>query len=121
MNFTDVFIRRPILSLVVSTLILLIGAAAVFNLPIRQFPLMENATITINTSYPGGSAELIQGFITTPIAQAVSTAAGIEYLQSSSSQSTSTITARLKLNADSTQAMTEIMAKINQVKYRLPR
>jgi len=121
MTFTDLFIRRPILSLVVSTLILLIGAAGVLNLPIRQFPLMENATITVTTNYPGGTADQIQGFITTPIAQAISTAYGIEYLSSSSTAGNSVITARLKLNADSTQAMTEIMAKINQVKYRLPR
>lgn len=121
MHFTDLFIRRPILALVVSTLILLIGAAALLNLPVRQFPYMENATITVTTTYPGGSASLMQGFVTQPIAQSISTAAGIEYLTSSSTQGTSIVTARLKLNADSNQAMTEIMAKINEVKYKLPR
>ena len=121
MQFTDLFVRRPILSLVVSTLIFLVGIAAIFKLPIRQFPRTESATIVVTTNYPGGSADMMQGFITTPIAQSISTASGIEYLSSASRQGLSTITARLKLNADSNQAMTEIMAKINEVKYRLPR
>ncbi len=121
MAFTDTFIRRPILALVINALIFLLGVAALRSIPIREFPLMENATITITTQYPGGTAEMIQGFITTPIAQAISTATGIEYLSSSSTAGSSTLTARLKLNADSNQAMTEIMAKLNQVKYRLPR
>ena len=119
--FTDTFIRRPILALVISALIFLLGIAAMRSVPIREFPLMENATITITTQYPGGTAETIQGFITTPIAQAISTATGIEYLSSSSTAGASTITARLKLNADSNQAMTEIMAKLNEVKFKLPR
>lgn len=119
--FTDTFIRRPILALVINALIFLLGIAALRSVPIREFPLMENATITITTQYPGGTAETIQGFITSPIAQSISTASGIEYLTSSSTAGTSTITARLKLNADSNQAMTEIMAKLNQVKYKLPR
>ncbi|HET8710467.1 MAG TPA: efflux RND transporter permease subunit, partial [Spongiibacteraceae bacterium] len=119
--FTDTFIKRPILALVINTLIFLLGIAALRSVPIREFPLMENATITITTQYPGGTAETIQGFITTPIAQAISTATGIEYLSSSSTAGASTVTARLKLNADSNQAMTEIMAKLNEVKYKLPR
>ena len=119
--FTDLFIQRPILALVINTLILLLGLAAARSVPIREFPLTENATITITTSYPGGTAETMQGFVTTPIAQAISTAAGIEYLTSSSMPGSSTISARLKLNADSNQAMTEIMAKLNEVKYKLPR
>ncbi|HSB96303.1 MAG TPA: efflux RND transporter permease subunit, partial [Spongiibacteraceae bacterium] len=121
MPFTDLFIRRPILSLVVNMLILLLGIAALRGLPIREFPLMENATITVTTNYPGGTAETMQGFVTTPIAQAISTAAGIEYLSSTSTPGISVVTARLKLNADSNQAMTEIMAKLNEVKYKLPR
>jgi len=119
--FTDTFIKRPILALVINALIFLLGVAALRHVPIREFPLMENATITIRTQYPGGTAETIQGFITTPIAQAISTATGIEYLSSSSQAGSSTITARLKLNADSNLAMTEIMAKLNEVKYKLPR
>ena len=119
--FTDTFIRRPILALAINAMIFLLGIAALRNMPIREFPLMENATITVTTQYPGGTAETIQGFITAPIAQAISTATGIEYLSSSSTAGNSTITARLKLNVDSNQAMTEIMAKLNEVKYKLPR
>ena len=121
MKVTDLFIRRPILALVVNVLILLMGTAALFKVTVRQFPLMENASINIKTAYPGGTAETMQGFITTPIAESISTASGIEYMTSSSTPGLSTITVQLKLNADSNQAMTEIMAKINEVKYRLPR
>ncbi len=81
---TDIVIERPILALVINMLILLIGLAAARSVPIREFPLTENATITITTNHPGGTAETMQGFVTTPIAQAISTAAGIEYLTSSS-------------------------------------
>jgi multidrug efflux pump len=121
MKITDLFIRRPILALVVNVLILLMGAAAMAKVAIRQFPLVENATITITTNYPGGTAETMQGFVTQPIAEAISTASGIEYLKSSSTAGQSVITVQLALNANSNVAMTEIMAKINEVKYRLPR
>ncbi|HEX5318267.1 MAG TPA: MexW/MexI family multidrug efflux RND transporter permease subunit [Stellaceae bacterium] len=120
MRFTDLFIKRPVLALVVSLLILLIGLKAMFGLPIRQFPKLSNTTITVTTTYPGASPELIQGFITTPIEQAVATAEGIDYLTSSSVQSTSTVTAYIKLNYDPNQAMTDVMAKVQQVKYLLP-
>src|ERR1700739_2029780 len=100
MKFTDIFIRRPVLALVVSLLILLIGAMAMVNLPIRQYPKLSNTTITVATTYPGASAELMQGFITTPISQAVSTTEGIDYLTASSIQGTSTVTAYTRLNYD---------------------
>jgi multidrug efflux pump len=121
MNFTDLFIRRPILSIVVSLLILLVGMRAVYDLPLRQFPELTNTVITINTSYPGAPAELMQGFITTPIEQAVAAVDGVDYLTSSSTQSASTVTAYMKLNADPGDAMTEVMSKVQQVKYQLPR
>lgn len=120
MTFTDLFIRRPILSITVSVLIFLTGLAALFSLPIRQYPQMESATIIVATSYPGASQEVIQGFITTPIAQAIASASGIEYLTSSSTMGRSEIKAKLILNADADRAMTEILAKVQQVKYRLP-
>ncbi|HEX3537587.1 MAG TPA: efflux RND transporter permease subunit, partial [Stellaceae bacterium] len=120
MKFTDIFIRRPVLSLVVSLLILLIGARAMSGLQIRQYPKLSNTTITVTTTYPGASPDLIQGFITTPIEQAVATAEGIDYLTSSSIQSTSTVTAYIRLNYDPGQALTDIMAKVQQVKYLLP-
>lgn len=120
MNFTDLFIRRPILALVVSLLILLAGLASVFSLPVRQYPYLENATINITTSLPGATQEVMQGFVTTPISQSIATASGIEYLGSAATQGRSEIKARLVLNANADRAMTEILAKVQQVKYQLP-
>jgi multidrug efflux pump len=120
MSFTDIFIRRPVLALVVSLLILLIGLRAMMGLPIRQFPKLSNTTITITTIYPGASPDLMQGFIATPLAQAVATAEGIDYLTSNSVQGTSTITAYIRLDFDPDQALTEVMAKVQQVKYLIP-
>src|SRR5712691_10694853 len=120
MKFTDIFIRRPVLALVVSLLILLIGLKAMMSLPIRQFPRLYNTTITVTTLYPGASPDLIQGFITTPIEQAVATAEGIDYLTSNSIQGTSTVTAYIRLNYDPSQALTDVMAKVQQVKYLIP-
>ncbi|HYM72236.1 MAG TPA: MexW/MexI family multidrug efflux RND transporter permease subunit [Stellaceae bacterium] len=120
MHFTDIFIRRPVLALVVSLLILLIGLKALLGLQIRQYPRLSNTTITVTTTYPGASPDLIQGFITTPIEQAVATAEGIDYLTSNSIQGTSTITAYIKLNYDPSQALTDVMAKVQQVKYLIP-
>ncbi|MET6757328.1 efflux RND transporter permease subunit [Pseudoalteromonas sp. NCIMB_1079] len=120
MHFTDIFIRRPILALVVSLLILLIGAIALFLLPVRENPYLENATISVSTSFPGATQEVMQGFVTTPIAQAIATASGIEYLTSSTTMGNSEVKARLVLNANADRAMTEILAKVQQVKYQLP-
>src|SRR5712692_1941509 len=120
MKFTDIFIRRPVLSLVVSLLILLIGLKCMLGLQIRQYPRLYNTTITVTTVYPGASPDLMQGFITTPIEQAVATAEGIDYLTSNSVQGTSTVTAYIRLNYDPSQALTDIMAKVQQVKYLMP-
>jgi multidrug efflux pump len=120
MKFTDIFIRRPVLALVVSLLIFLVGLNALFGLQIRQYPQLSNTTITVMTSYPGASPDLVQGFITTPIEQAVATAEGIDYLTSNSIQGTSTVTAYIQLNSDPNEAMTDVMAKVQQVKYLMP-
>ncbi len=120
MQFTDLFIKRPILSIVVSLLILLIGVSATYNLQVRQYPKMESATITIDTALPGATQDMMQGFVTTPIAQAISTANGIEYITSSSKQGKSHISAKLVLNADADRSMTEILSKVQTIKYRLP-
>nr|WP_300309179.1 MexW/MexI family multidrug efflux RND transporter permease subunit [Halomonas sp.] len=120
MTFTDHFVQRPVLALVISSLMVLSGLFALNKLPLRQYPMLENATITITTEYPGASAELMQGFVTQPIAQAVSSVEGIDYMTSSSTQGRSQVSLRMLLNRDSTQAMTETMAKVNQVRYRLP-
>ncbi|MEA2781600.1 MAG: multidrug efflux pump [Rhodospirillaceae bacterium] len=121
MRFTDLFIRRPVLATVVSLLILLIGLRAFFDLPIRQYPKLENTVITVTTAYPGASSDLIQGFITQPIEQAVASAEGIDYMTSSSTQNTSTVSAYIRLNYDPNKAMTDVMAKVQQVKYLIPR
>src|SRR5437588_9625222 len=121
MAFTDIFIRRPVLSLVVSLLILLVGLRALTTLPIRQYPKLDNTLITVTTTYPGATADLMQGFITTPIEQAVASAEGIDYMTSSSLQGTSTIQVYIKLNFDPNQALTEVLAKVNSVKYLIPK
>jgi multidrug efflux pump len=121
MALTDIFIRRPVLSLVVSLLILLIGARALWTLPIRQYPKLDNTVITVSTIYPGATADLMQGFITTPIEQAVATAEGIDYMTSNSIQGTSTISVYIRLNYDPSKALTDVMAKVNQVRYLIPK
>jgi len=120
MHFTDLFIKRPVLSLVVSLVIIIAGLQAIRSLNVRQYPLNENATVTVTTAYVGASADLVRGFITTPLERAIAAADGIEYLQSQSSQGLSTINVRLKLNYDSTKALAEISSKVDQVRADLP-
>jgi hydrophobe/amphiphile efflux-1 (HAE1) family protein len=119
--FTDLFIRRPVLATVVSLLILLIGGVAALKLQVRQFPETSNTTITITTTYPGAAADVIKGFITTPIEQAVASAEGIDTLVSSSQQNVSTITLNLRLDANPDRAMADTLSKVNQVRGLLPR
>ncbi len=120
MRFTDVFIRRPVLSAVVSLLILVLGLRSVELLPIRQYPFIQNALVTITTSYVGAEPEIISGFITTPLEKSIAEANGLDYLSSTSSQSTSNIYALLRLNYDLNQALTEINIKVNAVLNQLP-
>lgn len=121
MVVTDIFIKRPVLSLVLNIMILLVGLRAVMDLPLRQYPEIEQSMISVTTGYPGASPELMQGFVTTPIAQAIATAEGVDYLVSTSGQGSSSIQAYMKINTDSDKALTEIMSKVNQVKYLIPR
>ena len=120
-SFTDLFIKRPVLASVVSLMLLLVGIQAGLKLQIRQYPELQQTTLTITTTYPGANAELIRGFITTPLEQAVASTEGIDTLVSSSQQNVSTITLNLRLNASADRAMTDVLAKINQVKSTLPR
>ena len=120
MKFTDLFIRRPILSIVVSMLIFLVGFRALTGMPVRQFPFITSTTINVRTVYPGAPAELIQGFITTPIERALSGMEGIDYVTSSSNQSVSTVQAYVKLNRDPGEAMTDALTKIQQIRSQLP-
>jgi multidrug efflux pump len=120
MKFTDLFIRRPVLALVISLLIVIAGLQALRSLNVRQFPKSENAAVTVTTVYVGANAELVRGFITTPLERAIAAADGIDYLESRSSQGVSTITVRLKLNYDATKALAEISSKVDQVRRDLP-
>ena len=120
MKFTDIFIRRPVLAMVVSLLILVLGLRSVGTLPVLQYPRTENAVVTITTTYYGADPDVIAGFITTPLENAIAQANGIDYLTSISQMSTSTITANLRLNYDADKAMTEINAKITSVLNQLP-
>lgn len=120
MNFTDIFIKRPVLATVVSLLILLVGYRSVQLLNVRQYPVSNSAIVTVTTVYVGASADLIQGFITTPLERQIASADGIDYLESSSAPSVSTITVHLKLNYDPNAALTQITSKINKVRSQLP-
>lgn len=121
MKFTDLFIKRPVLSLVISLLIFLFGIISINKMQIRQYPRMDNTVITITTSYPGADANLIAGFITTPLESAVASAEGIDYMTSSSIQGLSTITLTIKLNFDPQVAFTDVMSKVQQTINQLPK
>ena len=118
--FTDIFIRRPVLAVVVALLIIVAGMQAVFTLTVRQYPRSDNAAVTVSTIYIGASADLVRGFITTPLERAIAGADGIDYIESQSSQGRSLITARLKLNYDPNKALSEISSKVDQVRGDLP-
>lgn len=120
MKFTDIFIQRPVLATVISLLIFLFGLNSISTMPIRQFPRMDNTVITVTTSYPGADANLIAGFITTPLEAAVASAEGIDYMTSSSTQGLSTITLNIKLNFNPQTAFTDVMSKVQQTLNQLP-
>jgi multidrug efflux pump len=120
MNFTDIFVNRPVLAIVLSALILVLGLRALNDLQVRQYPKTENAVVTVTTTYYGADAETIAGFITQPLEQAIAQAQGIDYLSSSSSTGVSTITATLRLNYDANRALTEIQTQVTSVRNQLP-
>jgi multidrug efflux pump len=120
MRFTDLFIKRPVLSTVVSLLILLVGVRSIMEMEIRQYPVLESTKVTVTTSYPGASSELIQGFITQPLQQAIAEAKGIDFLSSSSMQGSSTIEAQMELNYDANDALAEIQSKVASQRNVLP-
>ena len=120
MTFTDLFIRRPVLAIVVNLLIVIAGVQAVRSLNVRQYPRSENAAITVTTTYVGANAELVRGFITTPLERSIASADGIDYIESESHQNVSIIRARLRLNHDATKALSEISSKVDQVRGDLP-
>ncbi len=119
-HFTDLFIRRPVLAIVVNLVIIIAGLQAWNSLSVRQYPRSENAAVQIATVYVGASAELVRGFVTTPLERAIASAEGIDYVESKSLQGYSLINARLKLNYDTTKALADITSKVNQVRNELP-
>lgn len=120
MNFTDFFIKRPVLAVVISLFILFLGVYAIFKLSLREFPKTESTLITVATSYPGASASLIQSFITTPLMRVIAQANGIDYLSTSSTEGSSSISVYMKLNTDPNAALSEILTLTNSVKNQLP-
>jgi multidrug efflux pump len=120
MRFTDLFIRRPVLAIVVNLVILIAGLQSIRSLSVRQYPRSDIAVIRVSTIYVGANADLVRGFITTPLERVIASADGIDYLESSSAQSVSSITVHLKLNFDTSSALTQIQAKVAQVRNDLP-
>jgi multidrug efflux pump len=119
-SFTDVFIRHPVLAVVVNLVLLLVGWRALTSLPVQQYPQVENSSVVVTTVYYGASAETVRGFLTTPIERAVSAISGIDYVESTSRAGVSTVTVHLKLNHNSTAALAEVTARLQQVRSELP-
>src|SRR5688572_5910185 len=120
MKFTDIFVRRPVLAIVINLLILIGGLQAIRSLNVRQYPKIESATVVVKTVYVGANADLVRGFITTPLERSIAAADGIDYIESESVQGMSTINVRLKLNFDAAKALADISARVNQVRADLP-
>src|SRR5512146_217574 len=120
MKFTDLFIKRPVLAIVVNLIILIAGLQSVRALSVRQYPRSDIATISVTTAYVGANADLVRGFITTPLERVIASADGIDYIESQSAQGLSIITVHLKLNYDTNAALTQIQAKVAQVRNDLP-
>jgi multidrug efflux pump len=120
MKFTDLFIRRPVIAIVLNLLIVIAGVQAIRTLNVRQYPRSQNAAITITTAYVGANAQLVRGFITTPLERVIAAADGVDYIESESKQNLSTIRARLRLDYDPTRALSEISSKVDQVRGDLP-
>ncbi len=120
MKFTDLFVRRPVLAIVVNLVILIAGLQAIRSLSVRQYPRSDISVVTVTTAYVGANADLVRGFITTPLERVIASADGIDYIESSSAQGVSTITVHLKLNYDTNAALTQVQAKVAQVRNDLP-
>ncbi len=120
MNLTEIFIRRPVLATVLNLLLLIVGWQAISALVVRQYPYTSNAVVTVSVAYPGANADLVRGFVTTPLEREISSADGIDYVESTSRQGGASISARLRLNYDPNDALTQITAKVNRVKGELP-
>src|ERR1700690_541220 len=120
MKLTDLFVKRPVLAIVVNLVILIAGLQAIRSLSVRQYPRSDISVVTVSTAYVGANADLVRGFITTPLERVIASADGIDYMESTSSQGISTISVHLKLNYDTNAALTQVQAKVAQVRNDLP-
>ena len=120
MKFTDLFVKRPVLAVVVNLVILIAGLQSIRSLSVRQYPRSDIAVVRVTTAYVGASADLVRGFITTPLERVIASADGIDYMESSSAQGLSSIIVHLKLNYDTNAALTQVQAKVAQVRNDLP-
>src|SRR5258706_7643985 len=120
MKFTDLFVKRPVLAIVVNLVILIAGLQSIRALSVRQYPRSDIAVVRVATVYVGANADLVRGFITTPLERVIASADGIDYMESASAQGLSTITVHLQLNYDTNAALTQVQAKVAQVRNDLP-
>ena len=116
----DIFVRKPVIALVLSIIICIAGLWAVTKIPVLQFPKIESSSLVIETFYIGASADVVQGFVTEPIERVAATVPGVEYVDSTTSSGSSKVTAWLKINQDSTRALAELTARLSQIRYELP-
>src|SRR5512138_2032155 len=119
-RFTDIFIKHPVLAVVVNLVLVLAGWRALMTLPVQQYPKIESSSVVITTVYYGASAETVRGFLSTPIERVVSAISGVDYVESTSRAGVSTVTVRLKLDHNSTDALAEVTARLQQVRSELP-
>jgi len=119
-KFTDVFIKRPVLAISINLLLLLVGVISIYNLNVRQYPRSDLAVVNVTTAYVGADSNLVRGFVTTPLERVIASADGIDYIESSSIQGLSTISAHLRLNYNSNDALSQIQAKVAEVRNDLP-
>src|SRR5512144_3217914 len=120
MKFTDLFVKRPVLAIVINLVILIAGLQSIRSLSVRQYPRSDIAIVRVSTIYVGANADLVRGFITTPLERVIASADGIDYMESASAQGLSTITVHLQLNYDTNAALTQVQAKVAQVRNDLP-
>jgi len=119
MKFTDIFIRRPVLAISISLLIIILGLQAISKLAVREYPKMTTTVITVTTAYPGADANLIQAFVTSTLEESIAQADNIDYMSSSSAPNSSTITVKMKLNTDPAGALADVLAKIRSGVYKI--
>ena len=116
----QIFVKRPVIAVVLSLALLLAGLFAAFRIPVIQFPRVESASLVVRTAYPGASADVVQGFITDPVERVAMTVPGVDYVDSSTTAGSSTVTAWLELNVNSSEALAELTSRLNQIRFELP-